>query len=221
MKEAVRQVPVTCLLVGLCVLMYLVEILSGGATNSQTLLNLGANFAPLLRAGEWWRVFTAAFLHIGITHLLLNVLVLYYLGRTVEGLTGHFRMAIIYLVSVVMGNLASAAIQPETISAGASTGIFGLFGAFVFLGSEFRQYAPLRVMARQYLILVGINLAFDLMTPGIDIYGHLGGLAGGFLVMALVGCPQLGPINLRKRILSGAVLVLGLLLLGKVVFFQE
>lgn len=197
-------------MVGVCVLVYLLEELAGGATNSATLLNLGANYGPFVRAGQWWRVFTAAFLHIGLTHLFLNMMVLYYLGRTIEELTGHLRMAVIYLVSILMGNLVSVAVQPVTISAGASTGIFGLFGAFLFMGSEFRQY----------LILVIINLVYDLIAPGIDIFGHLGGLVGGFLACALVGVPTLGEIHLRKRFLGGTILVLGFVLLGKVVFFQ-
>lgn len=197
-------------MVGVCVLVYLLEELAGGATNSATLLNLGANYGPFVRVGQWWRVFTAAFLHIGLTHLFLNMMVLYYLGRTIEELTGHLRMAVIYLVSILMGNLVSVAVQPVTISAGASTGIFGLFGAFLFMGSEFRQY----------LILVIINLVYDLIAPGIDIFGHLGGLVGGFLACALVGVPTLGEIHLRKRFLGGTILVLGFVLLGKVVFFQ-
>ncbi|MCT2918806.1 rhomboid family intramembrane serine protease [Limosilactobacillus fermentum] len=220
MKKAIQQAPLTCCLVGVCVLVYLLEELAGGATNSATLLNLGANYGPFVRAGQWWRVFTAAFLHIGLTHLFLNMMVLYYLGRTIEELTGHLRMAVIYLVSVLMGNLVSVAVQPVTISAGASTGIFGLFGAFLFMGSEFRQYPALRGLARQYLILVIINLVYDLIAPGIDIFGHLGGLVGGFLACALVGVPTLGEIHLRKRFLGGTILVLGFVLLGKVVFFQ-
>ena len=180
MKKAIQQAPLTCCLVGVCVLVYLLEELAGGATNSATLLNLGANYGPFVRAGQWWRVFTAAFLHIGLTHLFLNMMVLYYLGRTIEELTGHLRMAVIYLVSILMGNLVSVAVQPVTISAGASTGIFGLFGAFLFMGSEFRQYPALRGLARQYLILVIINLVYDVIAPGIDIFGHLGGQVGGF-----------------------------------------
>jgi len=75
------------------------------------------------------------------------------------------------------------------------------------LGESFHHNPYIRLLSRQFLIFVGINLVFDLFMSGVDIYGHLGGLVGGFLMGYVVGTPQIGKINLIKRFLSGIILL--------------
>lgn len=220
MRRAIMAAPATCLLVGACLLVYLVEVAMGGATNSLVLLRLGADSLPLVRAGQWWRLFTAAFLHIGLAHLVVNMVTLYYIGGYVERLYGSWRFLTIYAVSVLAGNLAAAYCTPVGLSAGASTAIFGLFGAFLFLGAQFREQPGLGRLARQYLILIVMNLLFDLAVPGISLTGHLGGLFGGFLAGAALGAPRLGTTDLLKRFLGGMILLLGLLAMLKVVVWS-
>lgn len=220
MRRAIMAAPATCCLLAACLLVYLVEILLGGATSSLVLLRLGADYLPLVRAGQWWRLITAAFLHIGLAHLVINMVTLYYIGGYVERLYGSGRFLAIYLISVLAGNLAAALATPTGLAAGASTALFGLFGAFIFLGAHFKNQPALRLLARQYLILIILNLIFDLAVPGISLAGHLGGFGGGFLAGATLGAPRFGPTDLLKRLLGGMILLLGLVVLIKVVFWS-
>lgn len=217
MTNAFKRTPVTVTLIVIQVLVFIAMELSGGSTNTVTLLNFGAEYPPLLAAGQCWRLITPSFVHIGIMHLLLNSIVLYYMGNYVEQLFGHWQLILIYLISVISGNLLSAALSPTSIAAGSSTGIFGLFGAFIFLGTEHRQQPFLRILTRQYIILMVINLAFDLISPSIDIWGHLGGLFAGFLAGALFDPEQFGKIRLVKRLLSAIILILILVSLMRMV----
>ncbi|WP_304251845.1 rhomboid family intramembrane serine protease, partial [Limosilactobacillus gastricus] len=78
MIEAFKRTPVTITIIVIQVLVFIAMELNGGSTNTVTLLNFGAEYTPLLVAGQWWRLITSAFVHIGIMHLLLNSIVLYY-----------------------------------------------------------------------------------------------------------------------------------------------
>lgn len=201
-----RKAPVTTGLVGIMVVVYAGVLITGGLT-VPNLLRWGALYPPYVAVGQAWRLLTAGFLHLGWEHLLLNGLTLALIGYYVEQLFGHWRLLALFLLSVLGGNLASCAFDPTSLAVGASTGIFGLFGAFIFLGSEFRQQEGVRLMARQFLILVGINVAFDFLLPHVGLVAHLGGLLVGFLAAAMLGAPRLGPVNLVKRGLSGAILI--------------
>lgn len=205
--------PVTVTLVVIQVLAYLAMSLVGGSTNPAVLVRFGALVPALLQAGQWWRLVTPVFVHIGFTHLLINSLTLYFLGLYIEQLFGHWRMVVIYFVSAIIGNLCSAYWLAGSLAAGASTAIFGLFGAFLMLGESFRDNLALRQLSRQFLILVLLNVGTDLLVPGIDLAGHIGGLVGGFLMAYVVGAPKLGSVTVAKRWLSAAVLVVGVLVL--------
>lgn len=206
LKEMWRKAPVTTGLVGIMVVVYAGVLITGGLT-VPNLLRWGALYPPYVAVGQAWRLLTAGFLHLGWEHLLLNGLTLALIGYYVEQIFGHWRLLALFLLSVLGGNLASCAFDPTSLAVGASTGIFGLFGAFIFLGSEFRQQEGVRLMARQFLILVGINVAFDFLLPHVGLVAHLGGLLVGFLAAAMLGAPRLGPVNLVKRGLSGAILI--------------
>lgn len=205
--------PVTVGLIAIQVVVYLLMTLMGGSTNPTVLLRCGALNASLLQAGQWWRLITPVFVHIGFAHILINSITLYFIGMYIEQLYGHWRMLVIYFVSALAGNLLSAYWLPNSLSAGASTAIFGLFGAFIMLGLTFRENQAIRLLGRQFLILVVLNIVTDLFVPGIDLAGHLGGLLGGFLVAYTVSAPRLGQINAVERVLATIVLVLGLLVL--------
>lgn len=205
-----RDAPVTTILVVIQVLVFMAMTLAGGSTNTAVLVHFGANSAALVRAGQYWRLLTAGFVHIGTGHLVINSITLYFIGYYVERLFGHWRMLMIYLLSVITGNIMSNAFLTNGIAAGSSTGIFGLFGAFLLLGLVFRDNVAIRSIARQFLILVVFNLVADLFMPGVDLAGHIGGLIGGFLMAAVVGAPRLGRIDLLKRLLSGIILIVAI-----------
>ncbi|KIS04111.1 rhomboid family intramembrane serine protease [Paucilactobacillus wasatchensis] len=207
-----KQAFVTQAVVAIQVIVFLIMTIAGGSTNSSVLIEFGARVSVLIQDGQWWRLITPVFLHIGLMHLVVNSVTVYFIGTQIEMLFGHWRFAIIYFVTAITGNVASFVFLPNTISAGASTAIFGLFGAFLMLGESFRNNLYIRAMSRQFLIFVVMNLAFDLFSPGIDIYGHIGGLFGGFLMGYVVGAPRIGKTNLIKRFLSGIILLVAIVL---------
>ena len=174
---------------------------------------MGARSTPLIRGGEWWRLVSPVFLHVGLSHLVVNSVTLLYIGRYIEEFFGHWRMVVIYFVSALFGNFTSAVFMPSTISAGASTAIFGLFGAFLMLGVCFRHNIIVRVLSRTFLLFVIINIVMDFFLSGVDLVGHIGGLFGGFFIAFMVGAPMLGTVDYLKRLLSGAILTVGLVIL--------
>jgi rhomboid protease GluP len=160
-----------------------------GDPSMQTLVDFGAKYAPfIIGRGEWWRLITAAFLHGGILHILMNSWVLFDLGPQVNDAFGTPRFLAIYLVSSVTGFLASTYFS-AAISIGASAGICGLIGAMIALGTRDRS-AWGAAIRRQYIQWIVYLLIFGLI-PGLNIdnAAHLGGLAGGFVVAYLAGTP--------------------------------
>ncbi|HWI63137.1 MAG TPA: rhomboid family intramembrane serine protease [Symbiobacteriaceae bacterium] len=163
------------------------------ATEDMEILNnWGAVFRPFMwRDGQYWRLFTAAFLHIGLAHLAMNGLSLWMVGRAVEWLYGPLRMLYIYVAAAVTGSLLSAALgQPVVLSAGASGAIFGMLGAIIW----YRLSSPLgaRIKMRPLLTTLVMNLGLSLaMYKVIDNWNHLGGLLGGFVAAAVIGVPAI------------------------------
>ena len=162
--------------------------LHGGSTNTSTLIKYGAMASPLIYDGDWWRFITPIFLHIGFVHLAMNSLALYFLGTTVERIFGNVRFLFIYLFAGVSGCIASF-IFGSTISAGASGAIYGCFGALLYFGVIFPKLFS-RTMGINLIVVLGINLVFSFTASGIDVYAHLGGLAGGFLAAGVVHFPK-------------------------------
>jgi membrane associated rhomboid family serine protease len=166
------------------VLMLVIEELAGGSSSTRTLIRLGAKFTPYIQAGQWWRVFTYQFLHIGVVHLLFNSYALFNIGPLIEDTFGHAGFAAIYLLSGTLGGLASAVFSPVSVSAGASGAIFGLLGAtalFLLSGN-----VSWDVIWRTVGYPVVATTVYGLLIR-IDHFGHFGGLIGGFLVAAAIG----------------------------------
>ena len=174
---------VTYVLLGLIALAFGAETLAGGSTQTDVLIKLGAKYPPLIASGEYWRLFTAMFLHIGLMHLAFNAYALVAIGTDLERIVGWARFLAVYLLSGLFGSLASYAFSPH-LSAGASGAIFGVIGA---LGAFFAMYRERlgqwgRSRLGNILFLIAINLFFGFTNPGIDNYGHLGGLLSGAIL---------------------------------------
>ncbi|WP_071395751.1 rhomboid family intramembrane serine protease [Bacillus tuaregi] len=199
----------TYLFIAIQIIMFLLMEAAGGSTNSSVLIQFGAKANWLILEGDWWRLFTPIFLHIGILHLLMNTLALYYLGLTVERLFGNSRFLFIYLFAGISGSLASLLFS-QNISAGASGAIFGCFGALLYFGTAFPKLF-FRTMGTNILIVIAINLAFGFTISGIDNAGHIGGLIGGFLAAAMVHLPkQKRPAVQIITFLASAAVLFGL-----------
>jgi membrane associated rhomboid family serine protease len=133
-------------------------------------------FGPLVADGEWWRLLTAGFLHGGTFHLLLNMYALFFLGRMLEPALGHVRFGAIYFAALLAGSFGAVLLNPATPVVGASTAIFGLFGAAIVMARN----RGIDIMASGLGPILLINLAITFF-PGLNISigGHLGGLVGG------------------------------------------
>ncbi|HSD60924.1 MAG TPA: rhomboid family intramembrane serine protease, partial [Burkholderiales bacterium] len=165
--------------------------------SGEMLIAWGANFAPLTAAGEWWRLPAAAFLHSGVLHLALNMWALWDAGRLVERLYGSVSFLLIYLAAGVAGSFASALWHPEgVVSIGASGAVFGVLGALgAFLAVQ-KHSVPRRVvlgLRASVLTFMGYALLIGFLVPGIDNAAHLGGMAAGFVLGAILARPLTAP----------------------------
>ena len=124
-----------------------------------------------------WRLLAAMFVHVGLQHFVLNMVTLYFIGRIAEDLFGSKPFLALYLLSGLMGNLFVLVFSPLAVAAGASTALFGIFGAIASL--RFIARSPyIHYLSQRYTSLILINILFSFM-PGISLAGHLGGLVGG------------------------------------------
>lgn len=205
-RRLANQPFVTYGLLGITVLVYLLETLAGGSTDTMVLLQFGARYNLLIEAGQWWRLITPIFVHIGLMHIVVNGVTLYYLGMLTERIFGHWRFFVVYLLSGITGNLASAVFNSTGLAAGASTSLFGLMGAFLMLYDTFRDDPQITALAKQFILLAGLNLVMDLFMSGVDIWGHIGGFVGGFLIATVLGVPRFASSRVRQ-VIAAAVLV--------------
>ncbi|WP_205685210.1 rhomboid family intramembrane serine protease, partial [Peribacillus acanthi] len=177
------------------IVLFLLMELTGDSENMKTLVEYGAKYTPFILQGEWWRLITPMFVHIGLLHLIMNSFALYYLGAEVEKIYGSLRFFIIYLYAGFAGTLASFLFN-DSLSAGASGAIFGCFGALLFFGWK-QPKLFFRKMGTNIIVLIAINLALGFTLSGIDNAGHIGGLIGGFLISLAIGVPKKGNVIVK------------------------
>lgn len=132
-------------------------------------------YPPAVAGGEWFRVIGSGFLHYGLIHLLLNMFALYIVGRDIELALGRARYLAVYLISLLGGSAAVMLLAQNSLTAGASGAVYGLFGAITVILIRLRQNP------NNMLILIAINVFISFSLPGISLWGHLGGLAAGTL----------------------------------------
>ncbi|MHB1317960.1 MAG: rhomboid family intramembrane serine protease [Anaerolineae bacterium] len=180
----------TYILLGINVLVFLAMTLLGSSESPDTLIRFGAKFAPLIIQGEYWRLMTANFIHIGVLHLALNSYALYLFGPQVERRFGRARFIVLYLLSGLGGAVLSY-IGSSSLSAGASGAIFGLIGAITVYYATYREAfgSQGRRQLSSLLLVMGYNLLWGLMNPQIDNLGHVGGLVTG-LALGWAFCPR-------------------------------
>jgi rhomboid protease GluP len=190
---------VTWILLATIVLVFVAETLAGGSTDIETLVRMGAKVTPFIAAGEYWRLFTSMFLHIGLMHLAFNGYALIVIGTEVERLFGPGRFLAIYLLSGLFGSLASYAFSVN-LAAGASGAIFGLIGALAafFLLHRERLGTWGRTRLANIVFLIAINLFLGFTQAGIDNLAHIGGLLAGLgLGWAMAPRYKLDPVRLQ------------------------
>lgn len=200
------------------IIFLLMYIIGNGSEDTRTLVDFGALSKVLVQYGEYYRIITCAFLHIGILHLLCNMYALYVLGKDIESFYGRYKYIFIYLISAVIGSLTSLTFMDEyTISAGASGAIFGLMGSLLYFGYNYRVTLN-NSINKQILPIIFINLLFGFMSSGVDNFAHLGGLLGGYIASMVVGVKY--KTSRGEKINSAIVLILLLLFLIYMSFFR-
>lgn len=193
LRSAAGWLQVTSLLIVINVGVWLVGVALGGGLglfSGSPLAPLGGLAAAPVAAGQWWRIFTAAFLHSGLLHVGFNMAVLYMLGPQLERALGWVRFALLYLTALVAGSLGALVASPNALTVGASGAIFGLIAATI-VGQRAAGIDPRASGMVTWLV---VNLLFTFIVPGISIGGHLGGLAGGFLAGVILFRPRLHPL---------------------------
>jgi membrane associated rhomboid family serine protease len=187
---------VTRFLIVLNVIAYLWEIsvagpgmLSMGGGNMERVLEEGSLFpAAVLQYGQWWRIFTGAFLHAGLIHIGVNMISLWSLGRFIEFAMGPRRMLLVYVVSLICSGLGVVYFSaPYTPTVGASGAIFGLFGALFAIGLKLGKPGMELVQANIGILI--LNLIITFTVPAISWQAHVAGLLGGFILTSLIYFP--------------------------------
>lgn len=163
--------------------------LSGGGRVSLQELELGLNREIIARTGEWYRIVTSGFLHFGIAHLALNMLLLWQLGMLLEPQIGRLRFGLVYFAGLLGGSAMALFVQPNGLHGGASGAIFGLVG-FAALSLHQRGINPFTTGIGTLLLL---NLALTFGIRGISWGGHVGGLIAGVICAAFVTSPRRRP----------------------------
>ena len=181
------------------------------------LIRFGAySYHLIVGEGEYWRLLTSTFLHAHTLHLHLNMFILFFLGRLLEGLYGRNRFLLIYLTSAIVSSVASLAFVREAFGVGASGAVFGLIGVAVALGIRYKDRLPRRlgrILGLRLLPFVGIDLFLGLFVLphfnyNVNNAAHLGGLFTGFAI-GIVLAPEIYSYREReKRIVTGLTVAL-------------
>ena len=179
-----KKYPVTSSLLLLTTDVFLAMLLLRGFDyeSVQTVYDFGGVLGAEIQMdpSQSWRLLAAMFVHVGLQHFVLNMVTLYFIGRIAEDLFGSKAFLALYLLSGLMGNLFVLVFSPLAVAAGASTALFGIFGAIASL--RFIARSPyIHYLSQRYTSLILINILFSFM-PGISLAGHLGGLVGGGLL---------------------------------------
>lgn len=191
LPEVVRRPYLTYALLVVNAAVFGLAQLAGGTQDPDVLLDFGAMFGPYISEGEYWRLFTAMFLHSNYLHIGSNALGLFIFGYIVECSYGHGRFILIYVLAGLAGSVMSYLFNPTSVAVGASGAILGVVGAlaafFLLQRKTFGKHAQNSLIA--VAIIVAINIFIGLSMPGIDNWAHAGGLVAGF-VLGLALSPQ-------------------------------
>lgn len=231
LRQPVRAWWLTAVLIAINVLLFGWQCVQGAALfnpSTADMIRVGANAVALTLTGDDWRLLSSMFLHVGLTHLALNMWALYLLGTYAEFYFGRWFYLALYLLSGIMGNVAFCAFHLPDVStplaidqtvlatsAGASGAILGLNGALIMAAWRPRADLPahLHVPIQAMIAILGISLAFGVVIPNMDNTAHLAGASMGLLLGWLFVFSQAvhAPVRTVFRA-SGVLLVLGAVL---------
>jgi len=184
-----RSAPyVTYFIIGITVFFYILQFLSRLVFGDDILVLFGARINEYILAGQLWRLLTPALLHGSLPHIAFNMYALFSFGTELERHFGHGRFLLLYILGAFTGNVASFLFSAG-YSVGASTAIFGLLAAEgIFLIQNRKVFAgQFRRAIGNIIFIAAINLFIIGSLPGIDNWGHIGGLLGGLIFTSFAG----------------------------------
>ncbi len=205
---------VTLALIAINVIVFGIEFVSSGYSiniSSRVLINMGAMFAPAIQGvGDLYRFVTPMFLHVDLMHLLFNMVALFSVGSMLERVLGKGNFLLLYFIAGITGNVVSYVFDVFfstglTVSAGASTSIFGLFVAVALLGLLHKHNRNYFAQVSKSMIgIIAVNVFYTLLVPSISISGHLGGAVGGLIAMFMIPSKNLRVSNVVRVIVAVA-----------------
>jgi membrane associated rhomboid family serine protease len=188
--KTIRSIPstpvVTQALIAINVIAFVAETAAGaplGSGGGGAIWDKGVLFGPsIVHQHEYWRLVTAGFLHVGLFHIFVNMMSLYFVGAVLEPAIGRLNFIAVYFASLLAGSFGALLLQPGAQTAGASGAIFGIFGALIVVARD----RGIPIWQSGLGVVLMINLLFSVTFAGISLGGHLGGLAGGLITGALI-----------------------------------
>jgi rhomboid protease GluP len=214
---ALQRMPLTSVLIGVNVLVFLAMAFSGVSLADPSIADLvkwGANNGLVTLLVQPWRMLTSNYVHIGLLHIALNMWCLWNLGALAERIFDRWTYFLTYTFCGLAGSLVSIGLHPTRIGAGASGAIFGLAGALIsalYLGHLPVHPSALKATLKSLLSFAGYNLFFGAVVPAIDNSAHIGGLVTGLALGAVLAPHLTSPPDERATwnrwvfILAGAL----------------
>ncbi len=179
----------------------------GNAAVTDVVVRAGGVYGVGWLDGQWWRLLTSCFIHIGLLHILANMYVLYRVGGEVERCWGSVRYLVIYLFAGLGGSVLALALEPRIVMAGASGAICGVLGAAAVWALCNGRHLP-RSLARQIrnnMVINAVLITFISLMPGVSWQGHLGGAVIGAVVALVLQVQRFGPSPWRWAVLAALV----------------
>lgn len=211
----IKNMPLAYYLVAINVLVFIILHLSNQFIEVNFIINHFAKYGYSIAVEhEYYRFFTAIFIHESISHLFFNCFAILVLSKPIEVLFGKTKFIIIFIISGLFGSLFSFIFSPA-VSIGASGGVFGFFGVHLYLFVK-NKSRYLEIFGKDMLQLLVINLLIGFLIPNVDYWGHIGGIVGGIIATFTLGINR--DSLLRKSVLSIGVSLL--IFLGLFIPFQ-
>lgn len=180
----------TIIIVTVNVVIFFILSFLGMTESPEFMLEHGAMYVPyVLDGGEYYRIVTCIFLHFSFEHLMNNMILLFFIGRSLEAEIGKVKFLVIYFVGGIGGNLLSMwqdmHMEYYAVSAGASGAVFGLIGAMLYIAIRNRGQVG-NLSGRGLIFMAVLSLYYGFTSSGVDNYAHIGGLLSGMLIAVLL-----------------------------------
>lgn len=216
LKEKIQAIPMTYYIVAINIIVFLLLHLTNFVIEPDWLVSKFSKMTyAIATEHEYYRLFSAIFVHESITHIAFNCIALILLGRPIEFLFGKTKFLIIFLTAGLFGSLFSFVFSPYA-AIGASGGVFGVFGVHLYLFIKNKD-TYMKAFGKDILQLLVINVVIGFILPNIDYWGHFGGIFGGFMAATTMKLNRKFSFNLH--LIIGSILT-SFIFFGSFIFFS-